>query len=317
MTEQPGAALNNVHDAFFKTVMARKSIAKDFFQTMLPEELKKSIDFDSLKMMPNNFASTNKNETHADVIYQVLINGQAGYLTFLVEHQSTADPLMPVRMLSYTNKIIEAHLHQSKAKTIPLVYPLVFYHGKKPYPYSQDIKDLVAAPRELTEQYFLKPFQLIDINQLETSQLKTSAWLNVILLTLKYIFSNLSMHLETIVTHFAKAYQEDSDADLSTVVIEYIINAGDSYQPEKFINQVEAKLPNPARGKLMTLAEYFTNKGYEQGMQQGVRKGLRKGEHACQFTIAKNLLKETGNIDLTCKVTGLTAEEVKVLIKKI
>jgi hypothetical protein len=49
--------------------------------------------------------------------------------------------------------------------------------------------DLVDAPKEWVEAYFLKPFTLIDLNKIEDEELKQRSWAGVMELTLKYIFA--------------------------------------------------------------------------------------------------------------------------------
>ena len=71
---------------------------------------------------------------------------------------------------------INLYIQQNpKTKTIPLVVPLVVYHNKKSYPYSTNVKDIVDAPRELIEEYFLKPFLLVDLTKIADEELKQHA----------------------------------------------------------------------------------------------------------------------------------------------
>lgn len=64
---------------------------------------------------------------------------------------------------------------------------MVIYHGS-PYQFKTNIADLVDAPKELVEQYFLKPFQLIDLNQIADETLKQSTWSGIMEFILKHIF---------------------------------------------------------------------------------------------------------------------------------
>ena len=76
---------------------------------------------------------------------------------------------MPFRMLKYMCNIIDNHLKTHGSKKIPLIYPLVIYHGKRRYLFSTDLNDLVDAPPALIDRYFLKPFQLIDLGPIDDS----------------------------------------------------------------------------------------------------------------------------------------------------
>ena len=65
-----------------------------------------------------------------DILYSVNIAQQQGYIYLLVEHQSTADVLMPFRIVKYICAIMDHHLKQTCKNELPLVVPLAFYHGQ-------------------------------------------------------------------------------------------------------------------------------------------------------------------------------------------
>ena len=80
--------------------------------------------------------------------FKTKIEGREAYLYLLLEHQSTPDKLMPFRLLKYMCNIIDHHLttHGTKHdKIIPLIYPVVIYHGKRKYPFSNNLGDLIDA----------------------------------------------------------------------------------------------------------------------------------------------------------------------------
>ena len=159
--------IQHAHDQFFRTVMSDRRVASEFLRAHLPHALCVLIDFDHLKVEPRHYANEVRQESIVGVLFKSKLNGNDAYLFLLLEHQSTPDELMPFRMLKYTCNIIDEHLKQHRTKKIPLVYPLVVYHGRGVYPFSTSLADLVDAPKALVDAYFLKPFHLIDLNQIE------------------------------------------------------------------------------------------------------------------------------------------------------
>jgi predicted transposase/invertase (TIGR01784 family) len=102
---------------------------------------------DSLTVSPDTFISNELKLTESDVLYAATLFDTPAYIYILSEHQRNPDPLMPFRLLEYTVAIIRKYLHQHPSETLlPLVIPLVFYNGEKPYPYATDIKEIMAAP---------------------------------------------------------------------------------------------------------------------------------------------------------------------------
>lgn len=148
----------HAHDRSFKQAMANKQVAKEFFQTSLPKELAEKINWEVFDLQPGSHVDRRHKELIIDVLYRTEIEGHAAYLYLLVNHQSTVDKFMPFWTIQYTCNIIDKHL--GTHGTIPLVVPLVVYHGKTPWNSSNNINDLVDADNLLVDKYFLKPFQL-------------------------------------------------------------------------------------------------------------------------------------------------------------
>ena len=108
-----------------------------------------------------------------DVLVETKINGVPGYIYVLVEHQSKPDEIMPLRIWSYMLKIMEYHITKNNTKVIPIVYPIIFYNGKKRYNYSTNLLDL-CANRQLAQRVLgdLTPIQLTELNQIPDAELQ-------------------------------------------------------------------------------------------------------------------------------------------------
>ena len=131
------------------------------------------MDLHSLALCNPAFLGKHFKQRFSDVIYTAQIEGRQGYLYLVAEHQSTPHRLMPVRLLHYQTHILLQHLDQHPSlSTLPMVYGLVFYHGKEtPYPYATQIKDCFDDP-EFARQTLLQGFQLVDIGQLSDAQIQ-------------------------------------------------------------------------------------------------------------------------------------------------
>ena len=174
------------HDKFFRSVMSDKRVARDFFKSHLPQDIAQVIDFDNMELQNRTYLNDIRKETVVDVLFKTKIANKEAFIYLLVEHQSKPDALMPFRMLKYMVNIMDDHIRRTKKKKLPLIYPMVVYHASEPYPYSVDILDLVEAPRLLSERYFLKPFQLIDLGEVKDEEIKNHAWAGVMEFALKH-----------------------------------------------------------------------------------------------------------------------------------
>ena len=66
---------NKPHDEFFKAVFSRLEIVLDYLTKMLPMDIQKELDFNSLTRANGSFVSPILQEYFSDVIYQCAFKG--------------------------------------------------------------------------------------------------------------------------------------------------------------------------------------------------------------------------------------------------
>lgn len=129
--------IHNPHDYYFRTAMSDIRVAKEFFEYHLPNNILKAADLNSLQLQKSSFIDEHLKASMADVLYSVKLNRRPGYFYIIVEHQRNPDKLMPYRLLRYILRIIDHHLKKKDYLPLPIVVPLVFYNGKKRYPFQR------------------------------------------------------------------------------------------------------------------------------------------------------------------------------------
>ncbi|MEM7383169.1 MAG: Rpn family recombination-promoting nuclease/putative transposase [Bacteroidota bacterium] len=94
---------------------------------------------------------------------------QVGTLLIHIEHQSSPEILMPIRLLHYGADSIAPCLHEHKK--IPLLIQIVLYHGARtPYPYQTTLQDYYNHPAWGSQELSLR-FYLVDLTQLSDAEL--------------------------------------------------------------------------------------------------------------------------------------------------
>lgn len=300
--------IEKAHDRFFKQAMAQKRVAREFFEKHLPADLLSITNLNKLELQPTSFIDDQRKESIADMLFKTDIQGHEAYLYILVDHQSTPDQLMPFRIFRYLYNIITKYLNEKKGKKIPLIYPLVVYHGTQPWRYSTDINSLVDAPPELVEAYFLKPFNLIDLNHIEDTVLKEKAWSGVMELTLKYILArDMQPYLKDIID-LLKQVERSDGKEFAKIVLTYILDRGELGNKDIFLNSVETELSSELGETIMTIAEQLKAEGIEKGLERGIEKR--------NIEIAERLLSEKADPTFVARVTGLSLAKVKEIHDK-
>jgi len=274
MTLKP---INSPHDRFFKSAMKDVRIAREFIACYLPNHVREVINLDSLILCPNSYVNNELALSASDVLYKAIVAGEEAYVYLLCEHQSTVDALMAFRVWQYIVAIWAEHLKESGSKKLPLVIPLVFYHGEQAYTASQDIRDLIQAPASLIENVLFQPFTLIDTHQLSDEKLREQHWAGIMTFVMKHIYArDVLMPLQQILAHL-RQFEQEGGRDFVVTLLKYLLIAGETAQAEQVVELIKNQLSQPVGEQIMTIAEQLRQQGVQQGMQQGMQKGMQQG----------------------------------------
>ena len=124
--------------------------------------------------MGNSFVAADLRERHSDVIWRLRFRGEGEgwfYLYLLLEFQSTSDPFMAVRLLTYVGLLLEEIIRREKLKPgdrLPAVLPLVLHNGKRPWRAPRDLESLfVEVPPGLRRYLPRLRYLLLDEGRLD------------------------------------------------------------------------------------------------------------------------------------------------------
>lgn len=254
------------HDRLFKSSMTDLIFAKNFLQRHLPEKIKSLIDFNSLSLSKNSYVSNNLEERNSDILFKVNFMGKMAYIYLLCEHQSTMDPLMSFRLWYYIMCIWFDHLKQTKDTTLPLIIPIVFYHGEEPYTAPMDIKDLIQGPKDIIENFLFKSYYLIDTHEISDETLRQQEWDGLMCVVMKHIYARDFMtYANEIAEMLNKLSKNDHLRPLNFIgdLLKYILDRANLTEPDKFMELMQEKVSTNStyRGEIMSAAGWFIEKG--------------------------------------------------------
>ncbi|WP_338883565.1 Rpn family recombination-promoting nuclease/putative transposase [Xenorhabdus sp. TH1] len=309
------------HDAAFKGFMTQIENAKDFFDIHLPEKIKQLCDLSTLTLTNSSFIDQQLRSRMSDVLYSVQTQQGEGYIYVLVEHQSTPDKIMAWRMMHYSFMAMNQHLQQGN-KTLPLVVPVLFYHGERsPYPFQQTWTQCFPLP-ELAKEIYFNPFPLVDVTVIDDNELVNHRKIAVMELAMKH--KNLREGFKAVTALLAQALKHNYNSDNDVVtILHYLFNTMDSPHFEQIIQQL-IEQTDSRQEVIMTIAQRLHEKGRKEGLQQGLQRGMQqgmqqglqrgvqqgeeKGQRDARLEIARNLLKNGASIELIMESTGLSRE---------
>lgn len=190
---------------------------------------------------------------------------------------------MAFRVLEYIVNAIRDHLKKHETKKIPLIFPIVVYHGR-PYSFQCDINDLVDAPKELVDRYFLKPFQLVDLNEITDAELKQHMWSALMEFALKHIFERDIIPFLFDFTPVLRQVLKDDGNDLIGMMLQYIVDRGEISDQNEFFKLIETQISPELGENIMSLAK--------QLREEDIEIGMKKGTERMQSKLLRDCLKE-------------------------
>ena len=298
------------HDAVFKKFLSHPETARDFIESYLPAPLRELCDLNTLKLEPGSFIEEDLRASYSDVLWSLKTRTGKGYIYALIEHQSSPDAHMAFRMMRYAIAAMQNHLDAGH-KTLPLVVPILFYHGvASPYPYSLCWLDEFDDP-ETARQLYGAGFPLVDITVVSDDEIMQHRRVALLELVQKHIRErDLMVLVDKLVALLIKGHANDSQVE---TLFNYLVQSGSAPRFEAFIREVALRVPQH-KERLMTIAECLRESGrrtgHYSGLQEGLQKGKIEGKQDEALRIAHAMLEKGIDRELVLIITGLSLDEL-------
>lgn len=289
--------LNNPHDLFFKGTFGNVTVAGDFLTNYLPDSIIKHIDIKSLEPQKDSFIDEKLEETYSDLLFQANIFGEEGYIYFLFEHKSYPDKGIAFQVLRYMVDIWEAKMDKAVGK-LPIIIPLVVYHGTANWLISSNLGDMLNGYRELPKDLkaYVPNFNylLYDVTAYSDEEIKGIAQTKIGLTLLRDIFS---ANPETLMESFYRSVEylnelEDQQKGIEyfETMIRYVLGAKTKLTRNDMEEMFE-KIGNTfleGSNLSMSLADILREEGMEKGLEKGRAEGREEGrEEGMQMSLAE------------------------------
>jgi hypothetical protein len=275
------------HDALFKAGFESPAHAAALFRQILPAELIEAIDWDTIQREAGSFVDPDLASRHTDLLFSVQLRGTETrvLLYLLVEHQSTNDPSMPLRLLVYLVRIWEAY-HKLHGAPLPLIVPAVVSHAPEgwsaptsfhemfePLPetiphvcplvpsFSYLLTDLVCTSNEELRRWELPPHAMAVIRYLRDGR------------HFDRLLDNVDEWIGSI-EHLARG--PDQNLDALQQLFRYISLVTGEVRFAVFRGIFRSRIPE-AEEIAMTMAEELRAEGEARGLAQGLARGRIEG----------------------------------------
>jgi predicted transposase/invertase (TIGR01784 family) len=298
------------HDAFVKKFMSRKEVATEFFAANLPQDILKITDLSSFKQEKSDFIDNTLGHGIVDLLYSVKFNNQTGYVSVLLEHQSTPDKLMTFRIQKYMLRICDAHLKKHPKSKLPVIYPIIFYTGKTKYTAPLSFWELFSEPK-LAKQSFTDQIQLLELRSVKDIDLRNRYHSGIMMYLMSKIYQKDILPFLDVLLPILQTISKEN-FNLVEDMLYYILENAESQKKEEVLSFFEKAVSEEKRGEIMTIANELRAEGLEQGIQQGIQQGMQQSMHV----VTKNLLKKGMNESEISSITGLSITEIVMMKNK-
>src|SRR5690625_4713942 len=193
------------HDLFFKRLI--ETLFEQLFEELLLKVYQR-IDVTTITPMKDSFIQKELEQFYSDLLFRVLLDGNEGYLYFLFEHKSYSDPQIAFQMLQYMLAIWMQELEERAEGNLPVILPIVFYHGKEQWQDKSAIIDWIGGEKiDHLLRTFIPQFEFLfydfstDGNEPLLGSVKLKAYLQLI----KSLYSEDIEQLYSIVVQLEQA----------------------------------------------------------------------------------------------------------------
>lgn len=273
-------ALNSPHDRFFKAVFGRTEVAAEFLERYLPAAAGQALDWKTLRTAKDSFLDPELALHPADLLYTVdLRGGGTGYVHVLFEHKSYVESRIGLDLLRYRVRIWEQWMNAGNSGRLPVIVPVVVYHGTATWRVSRQFADEVEDAPALRAYVPACIYHLIDLSGYRDDELQGAVMLHTALLTLKYIFRNeLRERLPEILGLLRDLAQSSMGLDYVRTLLRYLAQAAsiDRLSGDQ-LRQVVTETLSGGGELMLTIAEQWEQQAMERGIERGIEKGIERG----------------------------------------
>ena len=301
----------NIHDNFFRESFSNPVLVAELLRLYLPVPLVEALDLDHLQLEKDTFVDEELRKHLSDLLCLVPLKaGGHVFIYFLVEHKSWPDRFVALQLLRYMVRIWE-QMPKTRGAKLPVIFPLVFYHGQRPWRVERRFSALFdqaawQLARDFVPDYL---YFLLDVSPNSETPINGDEQLEALLLTMRGVFDERSMDwLERVIRLLN---DEPQLVEQMVKIFDYLVKAGrtDKMEVEQMYQQVQTDERKRRKVRRGFLESYF-----DEGKEAGLAEGLAKG---ALVVLQELLVERCGPLgtQLPRRLQRLSHEQIKEMIK--
>jgi predicted transposase YdaD len=274
------------HDALFQSMLSHPDNAAGELRSLLPAPLAAAVDWTSLRLEPGHYVDPKLVGTQSDLLFSARLHDEPVLLYLLLEHQSSGEPLMPLRLLSYEVRIWNGWLERQThpVKQIPAIIAVVLSHAEGGWKHPVSMHELFAPEtvRVAGEHLVQFRFVLDDLALRTDDELMARAMTSLAVLTVLLLRNvRTAKDLAERIAHWAHLWRAVWTApggrEAFERLVSYVLLASEAITRQDLRQALVEAVGPPAGEVAMTLAERLMAEGRAEGEARGRAEGEARG----------------------------------------
>ena len=265
---------------------------------IIASDIVEHLDFNQVEIENTTFIPDDLQRQESDLVYLLPFRDQSNtgsaetvLIYILVEHQSTVDPSMGLRLLSYMCQIwntqrrayMKGSVAPSEWRFQPII-PVIFYTGDQRWVRPPSLETVIDLPEALAR--FLPRFDvlLLDVKREPDEMLLRSdhpfGWLLMVLKAERYDPEDFVSVLERLIKHLQGLPDARDSVWQQVIYYLYLLifhrrSAEEQPVLADIVSETHQYLGlSDEEGQLMrSMAEHYLEQGIERGIEQGEKRG--------------------------------------------
>jgi predicted transposase YdaD len=286
------------HDALFKAAFEAPANAAALLRELMPAAIRAAVVWKTLDCKRGSFVDKRLVDQHSDLVFSArLRTGKPELVFFLLEHQSSGDPAMPQRMLSYQSRIWDGFVEEHpRARLAPVIAVLVS-HVPGGWTVARAFEELfdpgvmaLSGLAALVPRFSMLVEDLMQLTNADLAARPLAAFPKLALWLLRDARdpARLLDSFEVWTPWMLELGRTQAGRNRFAVLITYMFQVIDPMNLDELHAKIRA-LGSRSEEVAMTIAEQLheqgrkkgreegLKKGHEEGLKKGLKRGLRKG----------------------------------------
>ena len=260
---------------------------------MLAGEIAEALDFDRVQQVPRSFISDELRTQESDMIFSVPFRAPTAgceevIIYILIEHQSTVDPSMELRLLSYMTQIwmeerrswVEGKVSKAEWRLTPIV-PVVFYTGTGAWRSPFSLTTLMDLPEVLKR--FVPTFDtlFLDVKATDPDELtQTGHTLGWLLTVLRQEHADPPVMREALLdalTGIRDLHTQDIEAYTRAILYLFllILHRRQAVEHQDLLGILTQE--HTQNQEIVNMADSIIALSEKRGIQKGIEQGIEQG----------------------------------------